>query len=769
MSTRQIGSAVIHSPLQITRFVYEYEKGTLARNNVTYLFVVFVDITLTCLKFFREFLQDKVSTINNIYLSMKNNFKFLVGAALALSLVVVSGASAAYSHTTLLKMGSKGSQVMSLQQTLNGGGFLVSTTGAGSPGMETTTFAGKTKAAVMAFQSAKGLGADGIVGVNTGTALAAMTGGSVSYPAGCTSSTGYSTVNGSPCTSTGNTSLPAGCMTTSGFSTTTGVKCDSGASSLPAGCSTSAGFSPTTGTKCDSTTGSTNTGALSGGAADLDITPTSTDTENSVKEGATEKVVAFKGEADGGDVAVTNLKVNLANISFASSSERLTDYADSVSVWMGSTKVGSANASDFSRDSGSPDVFSKTIALSNAVVRDGQKNTFFIAVEANSTIDSDDITNADWVVGASTVRYTDATGAILSKELETNVATNDTSYDETITFEDASIDDDISIKSSTSNPVASNLQVSADNNSDSFLVGVFKLDVDQNSSDIQINEIPVVLTIDDSLDTANSDSSEDIIDSVTVKIGSKSFDADFDSEAVTNGDGTGTYLVTFDDGEMVINSGDDEEVKIYVTFKEQDTNYGSGTTVVASVTGSAIDAESDADDVTVTSSFTGKTHTLSVDAPTFDLLSKSFVSYQVIDGVGAGLEDVFLAKFTFNVTAADEDVYLSKGTEGDAAYTTAADTVQYTKTNGGTVNSIVLDAEDSSLDDGLTSSFLITAGSTEKFTLSFYVRGNDDSAKIAVDSFAYGTADDASSTYDYNSVVNTGLSAFVTSSTYLAK
>ncbi|MBP9715443.1 MAG: peptidoglycan-binding protein, partial [Candidatus Pacebacteria bacterium] len=123
--------------------------------------------------------------------------KFFLGVLVVVGLVVAgSTASAAYMHTTLLKMGQSSSQVMSLQQTLNAGGFLVSTTGAGSPGMESMYFGAKTKAAVMAFQAAKGLSVDGVVGAQSGAALAAMTGGSVSYPAGCTSTTGFSTTTG---------------------------------------------------------------------------------------------------------------------------------------------------------------------------------------------------------------------------------------------------------------------------------------------------------------------------------------------------------------------------------------------------------------------------------------------------------------------------------------------------------------------------------------------------------------------------------------------
>jgi len=93
------------------------------------------------------------------------------------------------------------------------------------------SFGPKTKAAVEAWQTKEGLTADGVFGPKS---LAAFGGGSMSmtYPAGCTSASGYSATTGALC-STGvvtnpSTTLPAGCVTTSGFSPTTGASCSTG-------------------------------------------------------------------------------------------------------------------------------------------------------------------------------------------------------------------------------------------------------------------------------------------------------------------------------------------------------------------------------------------------------------------------------------------------------------------------------------------------------------------------------------------------------------
>jgi hypothetical protein len=98
----------------------------------------------------------------------------------------------------------------------------VSTSGAGSVGYETTSFGTKTKLAVQAYQTSKGLTADGVFGP---ASRAAWTGGStVGLPAGCTSTSGFSPISGVPCSSGGST-LPAGCTSTTGFSSTTGLPC----------------------------------------------------------------------------------------------------------------------------------------------------------------------------------------------------------------------------------------------------------------------------------------------------------------------------------------------------------------------------------------------------------------------------------------------------------------------------------------------------------------------------------------------------------------
>jgi hypothetical protein len=69
-----------------------------------------------------------------------------------------TGGSCATTFTRSLTIGSTGADVMALQKFLNmSASTMVASSGAGSPGMETSTFGPATKAAVMKFQTANGI------------------------------------------------------------------------------------------------------------------------------------------------------------------------------------------------------------------------------------------------------------------------------------------------------------------------------------------------------------------------------------------------------------------------------------------------------------------------------------------------------------------------------------------------------------------------------------------------------------------------------------
>ncbi len=130
-----------------------------------------------------------------------------------------SGSSMVASHvfSVNLRAGSRGADVMALQKALNADGVMVSASGAGSPGNETSVFGPATKRAVIKFQdkyasevlSPAGLSSGtGYVGALTRAKLNSMS--SASASTGSTGSTGSTVSTGS----TGSTAA-AGTLTVS--------------------------------------------------------------------------------------------------------------------------------------------------------------------------------------------------------------------------------------------------------------------------------------------------------------------------------------------------------------------------------------------------------------------------------------------------------------------------------------------------------------------------------------------------------------------------
>lgn len=316
----------------------------------------------------------------------------------------------AYNYSGVMKVGSKGPGVSTLQAALNS----VQTMQVVVDG----SFGPATKAAVVAFQAAHGLTADGIVGPMTGAKLAAATVGVITVPGG----------------------FPAGCTSATGFSTTTGQPCNTG-TTLPAGCTSTAGYSPTTGVKCS--TGGSTPGSVEGGAGDISLESKSTYSSEDVIAGDEDaEVMAFEVEADdGSDVDITSVKVEFKQTA-AGNSDNIEDYIESVSIWMGSTKVGEADADEFTENA---DFWSKSIALDGAIVDAGETEDFTVAVTALNNLDSGDIDDDAWDVDLLNVRFTDGEGVTTTETADAAGSAGAGSYDQTFDFDDLATSGDLEL------------------------------------------------------------------------------------------------------------------------------------------------------------------------------------------------------------------------------------------------------------------------------------------------------------------------------------
>ncbi len=631
--------------------------------------------------------------------------KFLVGTLVAVA-ALVTVSSAAYTHTGVLKMGMTSSQVMSLQQTLNGSGFLVSTTGAGSPGMESMYFGAKTKAAVMSFQMAKGLKADGVVGMQTGTALAAMTGGS-----------------------TGGSNLPAGCTSTSGYSPVTGQMCSGGSTG--------------------GNTGGSTGGALTGGAGSVDEYKLLASPSNNQDVGEDQdnvKVLGFSVEADdSSDLNIKSVRLVLGSVPSSPASDNFEDYADSVSVWYGSTKVAEVDADEFNDDND----YTKTISFSSdAIVRKGAVGNFYVAVSGASNLDSDDI-GEDWTVDVTNVRWVDAQGATISEDPTLTVRT--------FSFESFASANDVELRltEATDNPDAQ--VVMADDNGSTDGVTLLKGKLKAVGSDINIKGMIVTVAA-----TGTGDI-EEIASQFIVKIDGDEVDSVDAADCVTTAC-TASETYDFDDIDVTINEGDTVDFEVLADINEIDgTTVAEGDALTASITMNAtnVDAEDQSGEDLTNSELTGA---ISGDPQSFITQGISVTAGSMTAAAETvdGAADYSVYNMKISVTAIDGDVYLDKSfINSSSSSTTAVGNNRVAVfSSAGTQLTTGFAASISSTDNDaqeLTNTYKITDGATADFTITVNATGvtGSNQQRAVLYALEWGTSDAATLANVYTS--NMGL------------
>lgn len=495
------------------------------------------------------------------------NKKILFGTIVAVFVVIgafslsANTASADCSITSTLRVGSRGAEVQCLQTVV----------GANPDG----AFGPMTKAMVMTWQASRGLVADGIFGpMSRNVWMNSLVINPITYPAGCTSNAGYSSTTGLPCS--GGVNLPPGCYPGAPFSTTTGLPCTT--INLPAGCVTTAGYSPITGVRCDSGVNPNTdpSNPLQGGAGDISITSTSVDVEKEVAEGDTEKVLAFRVEAEDSDVRLTNLRVIVENDNTANSNHRVDRYLSEIKIMTGSKEVASIDPADMSRDG---DLYSKNISLDNAIVREGlsSRETFFVVFEALNSIDSEDM-DANWGVGIENIRFVDAAGSSLTYSSGVNVTSGSPStYG--IEFIDPATSGEVRLRTSLSsnNPSEGSVQVNEFTNTNDVVLLEFEIEAESAEMEIESIGIDII---------SGTENISDIIADLKLMRGNTTL------SDVTSFSNSTTQTVTFDLYDtLVIDEDDTETLKVVARILRQDGNFLSGEMIRVSVDTDGIEAE----------------------------------------------------------------------------------------------------------------------------------------------------------------------------------
>lgn len=320
-----------------------------------------------------------------------------------------------------LREGDYSTDVINLQKILNSDTFTqVSSYGAGSVGNETMYFGPATKTAVMRFQQKYAK--------------------EVLYPLGIFDPTGVvgnATIAklNSVCKAGGNTNTVSGNTTTGNSQTTT--------------------------------SNNTSNNELNGTAGYLTVTKYNTDVENTITNGGSENVVSFKAKAEGSDIRLTNIRLELEKYN-STGSTYPNRYFRTFEVYADDKRVGTLDVDDFNRDSSGH--YSTTIRLDNAKIRMGSSNQVIFKIKAISAdfIDSDN-EGGSWTLALSNMRYVDATGA--------NLVSSDTITSQSFAVEKLSSSGDVKIKisSGSSNPEDKTVFVSDTSSGDKVIMNEFKI------------------------------------------------------------------------------------------------------------------------------------------------------------------------------------------------------------------------------------------------------------------------------------------------------
>jgi len=336
-----------------------------------------------------------------------------------------------YVFTQDLTMGADSAEVMQVQKFLNNQGFNVASTGAGSPGMETTYFGSLTAAAVTAFQNAYA--------------------SSILAPVGLTSGTGY----WGPSTRAMANML-----------------CQDDGDDAD-----------------DDDMDDVDDGDLEGGAGfieDADFLSKLSNEE--VGEGDNDvEVAGLEIEADdGSDIELLAVTLDFELTSSDSGDNTNFDrYADEVSIWLDGEKLAEIDADEFTRSND----FEKSISLDQGgIIRRGDSADLVIAISAVSNLDSNDEGN-EWDIAFSSIRFRDAQGAIITENTQGDIGTET----RTFSFEDFASAADLELRIKKGDDSVNDsrpIKVDADDDTQGEDVFSFMLEV-EGDSDILIEDFPV--------------------------------------------------------------------------------------------------------------------------------------------------------------------------------------------------------------------------------------------------------------------------------------
>ncbi len=584
------------------------------------------------------------------------------GLAIAMSMLLAFAPAASAQFSRDLTVGATGADVTTLQQGLIAAGHSIAAGATGYFGMQ-------TKAAVMAWQTSKGIApAVGYFGPISRTAW----GGSM--------------------TTGGTTSTVAGCAAGAMFSSTTGAACTTTTTTV-AGCAVGALFSSTTGMACGSTTTTTTTtGALTGNGR-LTGVGSLGDITSSLKEGdASTAVIGVSADATGGDVSIQRVNVTFNMTGVVGGSSNLNQYVSEVSLWLGSTKLASMDPSLGDKVSS---IWTYRFSGINAVIKAGTTGKLYVRVTPLTSIgtleDGDTITaglavDSVRAIGGDGISDT-YVGTAISQAFTVSSATTGT----------------LTVTAAGDNPSASQITTSSSTTSG---VKVLSFNMKAKNTAVTITDLRVQFSTSDN-------NVSDVVNTVYLMKGSTVL------KSKTASTGTSGFI-TFTTLNETIAKDVTNNYSLVVDLKNN-VDYVDGTTLNASTTATSWDV-SDANGAAVTPSAAavGNTQTL-IGTGSITLAVGTATAVKTACAL-ASCGDVGTYAISFIVTAGDADVFIgSAQTRATTPSASAGGASFATTTSSSNVLSPTVSSSFAAANvvtGDVTGAFKVLAGTSRTFTLN---------------------------------------------------
>ena len=391
----------------------------------------------------------------------------------------------------------------------------------------------------------------------------------------------------------------------------------------------------------------------------------------------------------------------------------------SVAIWVDGDKVAEVDAdrrNDWTRGVSAESQTWDRLRMTglDIVLREDRRQDIVIAVTAQNTIRNvvgADVAEWDIAVPVNGFRMRDSLG----------IDSFNVDFQDGVMFivEEAGADDELRVRTSSSDPAATTIEVDSDRRSAFTRIFAFELDSRDSDNEIEVLTMDVDLAISNSVGTGHAGRYQDIVNDVRLVVDGQTYRVDDVTGNTSTSQATLSFV--FDD-ELFIGAGDRVTAHLEVRFNGQEGRFMNGTRIQASVDSNDITAEgvNTLDSGQLRGAATGEEHTLRSEGVMVELVSSTETS-----SASQGAANFGQFTMRFDITAVGEDVAINESAvfgESAAAWTQAEGILFDIRRGGSSVGSVGdVDATFRRVSGGTQvssqSAYRIAEGSTATFEL----------------------------------------------------